>query len=37
VIYDKTLVTAPDLGSTFYTSEADIGKKSRAEAALNNL
>ena len=36
-IYDPNLVKISDLGSNFYLSADDIGKKNRDEASLNNL
>ena len=36
-IFDPTLVKINDLGSNFYLSEADVGKKLRDEASLEKL
>jgi ubiquitin-activating enzyme E1 len=37
VIHDLSLVQASDLGNTFYSTEADINKRTRAQTALQNL
>lgn len=37
VIYDKETVTAPDLGTNFYATEADVGQKTRAEVSIPQL
>jgi ubiquitin-activating enzyme E1 len=36
-IYDPTVARVNDLGSNFYIREADVGKKSRAEASVSEL
>lgn len=34
---DGTIVSMKDLGSNFFCAEADVGRKSRAEASLPHL
>ena len=36
-IYDPILIQINDLGSNFYLSENDVGKKLRDEASINKL
>ena len=36
-IYDPNIVKINDLGSNFYLSEEDVGKKRRDEACINKL
>ena len=37
VIYDTETVTTPDLGTNFFATESDVGKKTRAEASIGQL
>jgi ubiquitin-activating enzyme E1 len=36
-LHDPSPVTIVDLGSNFYCTQADVGKKSRAEASFGQL
>lgn len=37
ILHDDGVVEARDLGSNFYLGEEDVGKKTRAEASLEQL
>lgn len=36
-VVDNTTVSMRDLGTNFFCTEADVGKKSRAEASIDQL